>query len=217
MNDPNLWEDLGRLCIFTLGVMVFGTIYFTVLFPGQLTNWLNNLIPTLLTVSFALATGLFLYRYQTRETDRKKYKELSILLRAELSEIRNTIEEHRTEIDIRKFTALGNPLNFNARLKKHYPDPLIVQEAIKSGLFNADLIAKLQALSRLMHTHQLEVQYAVNSVPLVIEENAETARYGTAVQSVLNSEDRVIEACKEVMELVKSEGSEGKNGDSNAK
>lgn len=203
--DPGLWRDIGRFALYILGVVIIYTIAVATLWPDEIVGWLNTLISTVASVFSALAIGLLLYRYQSRENDRKKYEELKTLLKTELGEIAKVIEENRTTINVSTYTKLFNPLVFEARLKKHYPNPLVVEEAVKSGLFSVEVTAKLQALSRLMHTHQLEVQYAVTSVPLVIDENPETARYGAAVQSVRDSEDRVVRACREVIELAVSE------------
>lgn len=203
--DPGLWRDVGRFALYILGVVIVYTILVAIFSPDELVGWISTLISTIASVFSALAIGLLLYRYQSRENDRKKYGELSALLKTELGEIAKVIEENQTTINVTTYTKLFNPLVFEARLKKHYPNPLVVDEAVKSGLFSAKVIAKPQSLGRLMRAHQLEVQYAVNSVPLVMEESPETARYGAAVQSVRDSEDRLVRACKEVMGLIVSE------------
>lgn len=174
--------------------------------PCEIGRWLNTLVSTGVSVAFALAIGLLLYRYQTGENDRKRRGELRALLLVELGETARLIEESRSTINVTKVTALYNPLVFESRLKKHYPSPLVVEEAVRSGLLSTELTAKLQALGRLMHTHSIEVQEAVGSLPLVMGENPETARYGKAVQSVIGSEERVIRACREVAALIEAEG-----------
>lgn len=190
-----------------LGVLLYTSIL-ALFSPQNLIGWLNTLIATVVSVFSALIIGILLYRYQTRENDRKKREELRELLIAELKETARLVEEHRTTINIKSRTRERfSPYNFDAHLKRHHPQPLIVEEAVKSGLFSTELTKKLQALSRLMHTHQIEVGYAVDSLPFVFEPGSEMSRYGNAVQSVRDSEERVIRACKEVRELVESEGS----------
>lgn len=184
-------------------IAVSYTVYVCVASPsGSLATWLNTLVATTVSVIFAGVIGLTLYRYQVRNNDRKRREELRTLLLTELDETAKVMEEHPSSINIWKVTALYNPLGFDARLKKHHPAPLAIEEAIRSGLFAPDVTAKLQSLARLMHTHILEVQQAVNSVPLTLEENPEMARYGRAVESVVGSEKRVVNACKEVISLL---------------
>lgn len=193
-------------------ITVLYTVYVCAASPsGSLATWLNTLVSTTVSVTFAGLIGLTLYRYQVRNNDRKRREELRTLLLTELGETARVMEEHPSSIIVRKVTAFYNPLDFDAHLKKHHPTPLAVEEAVRSGLFVPDVTAKLQALARLMHTHILEVQQAVNSIPLVMEENPETARYGTAVQSVIGSEKRVVDACKEVISLIEK-GSRSKLG-----
>lgn len=174
---------------------------------SNLVEWFNTLIATVLSVFAALVVGIVLYRYETTENDRKEREELGELLITELKETATLIEENRTTINIRSHTRERfSPHDFDARLKRHHPQPLIVEEAVKSGLFSAELTKQLQAISRLMHTHQIEVGYAVQSLPLVFEPSPEMSRYGNAVQSVIGSEEQVIRGCREVQRMVESGG-----------
>lgn len=189
-----------------IGVVLLYTVILLLFSRGNLAEWFSTLIATVVSVFSALVVGILLYRYQTSEDDRKKREELRELLMAELDETARLIEEHRTTINAKSLTRERfSPYEFDARLKRHHPQPLIVEDAIRSGLFSMELTKKLQAISRLMRTHQIEVGYAVNSLPFVFEPGPEMSRYGNAVQSVIGSEERVIQACKEVRGLVESE------------
>lgn len=204
---PKVTNRIGWL----VAAVVCGALLYTcvlLLFsPSNLVEWFNTLIATVVSVFSALVIGVLLYGFQTEENDRKKREELRELLIAELDETARLVEENRTTINSTSLTRERfSPYEFNANLKRHHPQPLIVEEAIKSGLFSTELTTKLQALSRLMNTHQIEVGYALNSLPFVFEPGPEMSRYGNAVQSVIGSEERVIRACKEVKGLVESEG-----------
>lgn len=200
-----MWRDVGRLAAAIGVLLVAYTLGVALISPHNFLGWLNTLVSTAVSVFFALVIGLALFQYQTRETDRKKREDFRELLLTELGETASTIEENPSTIQVTKRTRLFAPLEFDAGLKKHYPSPLVVEEAIKSGLFETELTEKLQAIARLMYSHHLEVRDAVSSVPLAIGENPETARYGRAVESVIGSEGRVVRGCKEVMRLVESE------------
>lgn len=194
------------LVVAVIGGALLYTSILILVSSHNLVEWLNTLIATIVSVFSALVIGILLYRYQTTEDDRKKREGLRELLIAELDETARLIGCHRTTINARSLTRERfSPYEFYANLVRHHPQPLIVEEAVKSGLFSIELTTKLQALSRLMNTHQIEVGYAVDSLPFVFEPGPEMSRYGNAIQSVIGSEERVIRGCREVQELVESE------------
>jgi hypothetical protein len=120
--------------------------------PGaSLWDWLNTLFATVLSVAAALVVGLALFEYQTGETDRRQKEELVRLLEAELGEIVRGMRERPSEFNswVHDRDTFA-PLQFTARLEQHHPNPLIAEEAVKSGLFGAEATAKLLVLSRLM-------------------------------------------------------------------
>jgi hypothetical protein len=79
--DSALWSEIGRyagvlsvaVALYTLGVALASL--------DQLLAWLDTLFSTILSVFSALVIGLTLFRYQTRETDRKKREDLALYLR----------------------------------------------------------------------------------------------------------------------------------------
>jgi hypothetical protein len=159
--------------------------------------------------------GLALFEHQTRETNRAKKEELSDLLRTELGEIVQTMRENRSTIRGLVFTRTYRPLQFEAHVERHYPNLLIVEEAVKSGLFGTHITAELLALARLMRAHHLAVEEAIGlsfavagretSDVLPDEDARERIRYGMAVQSVIDSEKQVVKACAEVLDLLDPE------------
>lgn len=215
----SIWPYVGRAALL-LVVLASGYTLVLMLFasPREVIGWLSTLFSTIISVFSALVVGLALFEYQARETDRKKRRDLSEFLKVELNEVEGSMREKPSKIDVPVYTKQFRPLRFHAYVEHHLPNPLIVDEAIKSGLFGFDLTAELLALSRLMGAHRLAVEEAVG-LSLVVagreamdlypdEDPRERVRYGMAVLSVISSEESLIKACDGVLELVASSEAE---------
>lgn len=96
--DRTPWPEIGRFAAFLAAAAVLYAAFLAFVSFDQMLGWLNALFSTLLSVFFALVVGLALFRFQTRETDRKKMEELAVLLGAELGELKGALESSRTDV-----------------------------------------------------------------------------------------------------------------------
>jgi len=119
------------LVLYTVGVALAS--------PDQMFGWLNTLMATALSVFFALVVGLVLFRFQTKETDGKKREGLAALLEAELAELEREFMNSRTTVPEGILEDQGSSAFHEIRLGIHHPHPLVIEEAIRSGLFDAKL------------------------------------------------------------------------------
>lgn len=70
--DSAVWHEIGRTAAVISVVVALYTVGVALASLDQLLGWLNTLFSTILSVFSALVIGLALFRYQIRETDRKK-------------------------------------------------------------------------------------------------------------------------------------------------
>lgn len=70
--DSALWSEIGRYAAVFLVAVALYTVGVTLASLDQLLAWLDTLFSTILSVFSAIVIGLALFRYQSRETDRKK-------------------------------------------------------------------------------------------------------------------------------------------------
>ena len=117
----------------------------------QLLGWLGTLLSTVLSVFCALVIGLALFRYQIRETDRKRREDLAALLETELGELRRGLPGSTTFVPDEVLEDLRPSASHEIRLSIHHP--LVVEEAARSGLFGAEPTAAMLVLARDMRAH----------------------------------------------------------------
>jgi uncharacterized membrane protein YraQ (UPF0718 family) len=126
---------------------------------GDLLGWFNTLISTAASVIFALIIGVILFHYQANEADRKKRANLVQLLKAELGAVRRMIENSRTVVPDEALETTETSFHSHVmHVSLHYTHPLIVEEAVRSGLFDEAQTAEMLALARNMRSHNLRVQ-----------------------------------------------------------
>ncbi len=132
------WRDIRDIVVAVAVLMLIYSVGIFYFFRGEFIGWLNTLFATLISVVFALVVGLILYHYQDRRADQGKKESLSRLLKAELTEVRNLIQNEKTVVpdDALKAATRRTPGQLETRVSLHYVHPLIVEEAIRSGLFN---------------------------------------------------------------------------------
>lgn len=177
-------------------------------------DWLNTLVATVLSVFSALVVGLVLFRFQTKEADAKKREELAALLEVELAELEREFMASRTVVPDGILEDLRSSAFHEIRLSIHHPHPLAIEEAIRSGLFDAQLTAGMLVLAREMKAHNLFLGEATSLEPhmerafaagLGRRSNREEffrllRRYAQAIRMVQRSEESILAGCEEVLE-----------------
>jgi hypothetical protein len=189
------------------------TLVLLLVSPGDLISWFSTLVSTVASVWAALFIGLVLFQHQTQETDRKKKEELEELLKTELGNIHRDIESVRTDVPDEALETTEN--SFTAHVMQvffHYTHPLIVEEAARSGLFDAEQKSEMLVLARNMRQHNVLRQEAITSEayeesvraasddPFSREVLRATRRYAWAARSVQNSEESIINSCTKLLE-----------------
>lgn len=208
------WRDIGRFAAALCLVLVLYTVGVALSSLEQLLGWLNTLMATVLSVFSALVVGLVLFRFQTKETDAKKREELAALLGAELAEIEREFLDSRTAVPDEILEDRRSSAFHEIRLSIHHPHPLVIEEAIRSGLFDAELTSGMLVLAREMKAHNLFLREATSLEPHMdrawaagLERRPSREeffkllrRYAQAVRMVQLSEESILAGCGEVLE-----------------
>lgn len=215
--DRALWPEMGRLAAILAVAVVLYAVGLAFVSFDQLLGLLNTLLSTLLSVFSALVVGLALFRYQTRETDRKKREELAVLLEAELGQLKRTFEKSRTVVPDEVLED-GPPhaASHEIRLSIHHPHPLVIEEAARSGLFGAQPTAAMLVLARDMRAHGGFLREATSLEPHMDRAWAAWVRrpggpgqegffrllrrYAQAARMVQGSEEAIVAGCEEILE-----------------
>ena len=193
-----MWRDVGRLAAL-LGVVVLAYTGAVRLFsPDDLFGWLSTLLSTVLSVFSALVVGLALFRYQTRQADRKKTADLAGLLETELSEVMEDLVTRRTRVPTEGDVSAFIPSN--VKVEPHYAHPLIVEEAARSGLFGREQMSLMLSLARAMRAHNLRVSEALALLPNAGKNNEQYAEAGRAVR---RSEECIVDLCGKLLDGVR--------------
>jgi hypothetical protein len=214
--DSALWRVIAWAGAMISVVVAFYTVGVSLASLDQLLGWLNTLLSSVLSVFSALVIGLALFRYQTRETDRKKREELGTLLETELEELRRAFLDSRTFVPNEALEDLRPSVTHEIRLSIHHPHPLVIEEAARSGLFGVEPTAGMLVLARDMRAHNLYLREATSLEPhmdrawahglqLQVESGQEGffrlyQRYAQAAKMVQLSEESIIAGCEEVLE-----------------
>jgi hypothetical protein len=162
-SDPGLRNIISVLAVLVAALVGVYTVGVLLVSPDDLIGWLSTLVSTVASVWAALVLGLILFQHQTQETDRKKKEELSELLKTELGEVRRLLEKYRTD---------------KTQYVLHFTHPLIVEEAARSGLFDAEQTSEMLILARMMRQHNVLRQEA-----MALRVEAERARVASGDQS----------------------------------
>ena len=156
------------------------------------------------------------FRYQIRETDRKKREGLAALLETELGELRWALLGSRTFVPDQALEDLRPSASRQIHLSIHSPHPLVIEEAARSGLFGAKLTPAMLVLAREMRAHNLYLREATS-----LDSHMDRAwahglhcqagsgpeeffrllqRYAQAARMVQLWEESIVAGCEEVLE-----------------
>ena len=192
-SDPGLRNIIRVLAVLVAALVGVYTLVVLLVSPEDLIGWFSTLVSTVASVWAALVLGLILFQHQIQVTDRKKKEELEELLRTELGEARRLLEKYRTD---------------KTQYVLHFTHPLIVEEAARSGLFDAQQTSEMLILARMMRQHNVLRQEAMT---LRVEKErargasgdqfSEATKYFTRALSALqNSEEEITNRCTKLLE-----------------
>jgi hypothetical protein len=138
---------------------------------------------------------------------------LEKLLKTELGERRCVIGRWRTDVPDEALETTENSFTSHGmQYVFHYTHPLIVEEAVRSGLFDTEQTSEMLALARNMRQHHVYVQEAKTLERY--EESALVAsgdqfsrellrarkRYARALRYVQESEESIINICTKLLD-----------------
>lgn len=107
---------------------------------SEMWAWLHNFIATLISIIFVLIIGIFLFNYQSKRSEDTKKQYMSRMLS---SEIENNIELLKKEPTLTvSFATEGR----TEKVLFAYPSSLVLQDAIRSGLFPSQEVRRMVVL-----------------------------------------------------------------------
>ncbi len=118
--------------------------------PGEFWGAISTFIATLISVIGAFFIGVGLYNSQVRIADAKRVEQLSEVLVSELSGTIDALKraaEHKVEPPSPQWDTV--PVT--------YVQPIILEDAARSGLFNTEVTKKMLLLARTVHLYNLRV------------------------------------------------------------
>lgn len=148
---------------------------------------LVQLFATFVGAVLALAAGLYLFLYQAEETDSKRREELRDLVRAELEETAQELKD-KGATDYEDTSLV-------------YIQPLMIEQAAKSGLFTTSLTRKLLSLARQFHTYNGKVRDLL-AIPAGYDLDSQEgkSRLTGAARGTAGAADEVIERCGRLLQ-----------------
>ncbi len=191
---------IKSVIIICLAAIVVGLLFTLVLYlfrpTAELWAWFIQFAATLISATLAIAAGVGLFAYQRFKSDEARSDQLLTALAGELQScvaILNTEQRDRV-------MAL-NGQEFGTAVLVRMP-PLVAEEAVRSGVFDATDTLLLSNLVREMWAHNGEVSFllSVRSAPIT----AEALRI--VVERFNRREERMREQCNALLEQLKSLG-----------
>ena len=130
----------------------------------ELAEWLITVAATAIGAVLALALALYQFGYQQRETTNARREELRKLIRAELEDTAQELEN--------QYANRPPEVGDTALV---YVQPLILEQAVKSGLFSTSLTQDLLSAVRQFHTYNAKVADLLAFRPYLesIDQNAQ--------------------------------------------
>jgi len=188
----------GVFSLFLLAVPVaYSWMIFTRV-PAQNWDWWNQLAATFFSVAFAAAVGVWLYSWQTERANADRRNELRAAQVIGIFDMWDLLDDNNLQ-------TVPLPDGTEAKVLLTYLQPMVYEESVKSGLFDASEAMTLSRLSAAMYIYNSRTQ----SVPPLIEA-MESAEDGTPksklaenvrdeIDSVLKSRQTVVEAGKKLV------------------
>lgn len=124
--------------------------------PSELWPWTSGLLATLLSVVLGVAVALLLFRYTGNQEDALSRTRFRNLLRAEMTDTFRILASDET-----MYISLGQS---TCSVHVAYIQPIVIEEAAKSGLFEEITTENLLHLARKMRMYNLKTQYLLSAV-----------------------------------------------------
>lgn len=161
-----LWVSAPPSLVITgvwLGLIALTATYSAVALreESQAWGWFHSLIATLVAAVAALRISLLQVTHQSRLNDRSRRKQYEALLEVELQDILDTLNA-QSDLRLPVRTKAG-PLHL---LHLPYLQPLILEDAARSGLFEPDATRRMVVLCRAIRAYHWQADQFVASLGL---------------------------------------------------
>lgn len=169
--------------------------------PNQLDTYLIQLFATFIGASLAVSIGLALFDYQSRESDRRRSRQLNEALVGELQAIQDILEAP-------PFERLSPPQNSEGEdaveVKLTHLEPVICEEAMRNAITGAKDAFTLSHLAREMRQYNFAARRLEEFIWGTSVTNKQ-ARDFEAAQFVRQYQDSVIGWCRINIEWLSAE------------
>lgn len=149
---------MAELTILVIALLA-AAIYSTILWRrrrDELWPWTSGVLATLISVLLGVAVALALFKYTNAQADASSRQRFRHLLRAEMSDTFRILSSEETmSISMRGTTQTVHIA---------YIQPLSIEQAAQSGLFDEVQTENLLLLARTMRMYNLKVQYLLGGV-----------------------------------------------------
>jgi len=139
--------------IATLIIILIYTLFLRKRISDSTINWWDNLISTFISVLLAIVVGIWLFEYGVTRTNQNKKNSYRSLLSSELSD---TFRILSTE---KRMTIIINGNNYPVLIT--YVQPIIIEDAARSGLFNETTTKNMLHLARGMKIFNIKAEYVL--------------------------------------------------------
>ncbi len=153
--------------------------------PGEIWGWYHSLISAVVSISIGISIAIGIFYYQTKVTDKEKKNQLRNLLSAEISDSIRILEN-------------GEPMVFSLpnsteKVVVTFIQPLVLEDAFRSGLFNLVETENMIHLARKIRMYNLKVSHLYSVISNLTNINSENI-IRQAVKNVEDSRKAIIES-----------------------
>ena len=153
--------------------------------PDAVWGWRHTFVATVVSVVFAVAIGVALFNHQTNVTDRARTRQFRASLSAEISDI------------IREISS-GNFMTIHLSTSSQkvlitYIQPLILEDAARSGLFNSVHTENMLHLAQKIRMYNIKVSYLFSVLTAGSSKPAFEPQTLHAIQNVEETRKAIIE------------------------
>ncbi len=197
-----VWVDLGRsqkrnisgpiiIAVLALLVAALYSIRVTYATPYEVWSWWHTFVATIVSIVFALAIGIALFDYQAKRADEVRIKQFRSLISDELSDTIQTLSS-------------GDRMVVHVESSAHeillaYIQPLVLEEAVKSGLFDSLHTENMLHIARKMHMYNTKTSYFLS----VLTAGSSSRHFGSlvahATQNVEETRQAIVENLRSLL------------------
>lgn len=177
------------ISIIVMIVAILIAIFYSLLIhshiPNEIWGWYHSLISTSVSILIGIAIAIIIFYYQTKMIDNARKNQLRNLLSAEISDSLRILEGGESMV-----INLGDSTE---KVTIVFIQPLVLEDAFRSGLFNSVESENMIHLARKMRMYNLKVSYLISAISSAANNPNSENIIRHAVTNVENSKKAIIE------------------------